>query len=191
MKTLSIKASLSSFYFLSFCFRFFFLLLRFASSDPSSDPFSAPLSASSSFSSSSFSSHPSFFPFLLLPLLLSSSFSSSSILLLHLFLLPLLLLPFFLPLFLSAGLGIGLDNLILHSGFALGFYFGTKFALEADHFGDEKFLRVFFGVMSGAIAVGQALPRIAEINACRTTAFKVGWDGHMQWNCNCAFKENG
>ena len=73
-----------------------------------------------------------------------------------------------------SGLGIGLDNFVLYSGFALGFWFGTKFALEAANFGDEKFLRVFFGVMSGAIAVGQALPRVAEVDACRTTAFKVG-----------------
>ena len=61
----------------------------------------------------------------------------------------------------------------MYSGFALGFWFGTYFALDNPQFGDEKFLRVFFGVMSGAIALGQALPRIAEIDACRTTAFKV------------------
>ena len=76
----------------------------------------------------------------------------------------------FLPLI---GLGVGLDNLILYSAFAMAFWFGTKFAMDAESFGDERFLRVFFGVMSGAIAIGQALPRVAEIDDCRTTAFKV------------------
>lgn len=71
------------------------------------------------------------------------------------------------------GLGVGLDFLVLYFGFGLGFWFGTHFALETPQFGDERFLRVFFGVMSGAIAVGQAMPRITEIDTCRTTAYEV------------------
>ena len=71
------------------------------------------------------------------------------------------------------GLGVGLDFLVLYVGFALGFWFGTFFALDSPQFGDEKFLRVFFGVISGAVAVWQAMPRIADINAAKTAAFKV------------------
>ncbi|XP_037094848.1 ATP-dependent translocase ABCB1-like [Pollicipes pollicipes] len=76
------------------------------------------------------------------------------------------------------GLGVGLAWLVEFSSFALAFWYGTKLVLESRQAGDGLYTAgnitvVFFGILIGAMTVGQAVPHMEALSAARGAAATV------------------
>ncbi|CAH1796934.1 unnamed protein product [Owenia fusiformis] len=70
------------------------------------------------------------------------------------------------------GLGIGFAWFICYCAYSLGFWYGAKLIREEDY-SAGILLIVFFSVVTGAVAIGQAAPNLQNIGTARGAAYTI------------------